>query len=140
MTLSSDEFERFIRRWYELWNDQDKEGWLRHWKNTAPGEPTLEDPVGTPVKRGWEIAAELWDRTGPNHPAVHIQQLIIGGCEGVVVCHNEGTYRDEPLVIPSVDVWRLDADGTSAVRSFWEIPDHIPYGKWTAQTGTAATK
>jgi hypothetical protein len=53
-----------------------------------------------------------------------------------VVCHNEGTYRGEPLIIPSVDVWRINPDGTSAVRSFWEIPDHIPYGKWTAKTGS----
>lgn len=41
-------------------------------------------------------------------------------------------------MIPSVDVWRLNSDGSSAIRSFWVIPDHIPYGKWTASTGTAA--
>jgi hypothetical protein len=139
MALTGTDLEHFIRRWYELWNEQDKLGWLQHWKDAAPGKPTLEDPVGTPVKRGWELAEELWDRTGPNHPAVLIEQLIIGGSEAVVVCHNEGTYHGEPLIIPSVDVWRLNADGTSAVRSFWEIPDHIPYGKWTAKTGSAPT-
>jgi hypothetical protein len=137
MTLTGTDLEHFIRRWYELWNEQDKQGWLQHWKRGAPGEPTLEDPVGTPVKRGWDLAEKLWDRTGPNHPTVLIEQLILGGPEAVVVCHNEGTYRGEPLVIPSVDVWRVNADGTSAVRSFWEIPDHIPYGKWTAQTGSS---
>jgi hypothetical protein len=137
MTITGADLEHFIRRWYESWNDQDKQGWLQHWKHAAPGEPTLEDPVGTPVKRGWELAAELWDRTGPNHQAVRIEQIILGGSEAVVVCHNEGTYQGEALVIPSVDVWRVNADGTSSVRSFWEIPDHIPYGKWTAKTGSA---
>lgn len=55
MTPRGEDLERFIRRWYELWNQQDKDGWLRHWRDTA-GEPTLEDPVGTPIKRGWELA------------------------------------------------------------------------------------
>jgi hypothetical protein len=96
--------------------------------------------VGTPIKRGWDLAGELWDRTGPNHPSVTITQLITGGSEAVVVCHNEGLYRGETLVIPSVDVWHLDPDGSSAVRSFWVIPDHIPYGKWTASTGSATAR
>lgn len=135
-TIDKNDLETFIRTWYKFWDDQDREGWLNHWKSLCPGEPTLEDPVGTPIKRGWEMAAELWDRTGPDHPAVHIQQIIVGGNEAVVVCSNEGTYRVEPLIIPSVDVWRIQPGGSSAVRSFWEIPDHIPYGKWTAATGS----
>jgi hypothetical protein len=137
MAIDSKDLELFIRRWYDLWNEQDKDGWLRHWRSMSPGEPTLEDPVGTPVKHGWELASQLWDKTGPDHPAVLIQQLITGGNEAVVVCSNEGTYRGEPLIIPSIDVWRVEPGGTSAVRSFWEIPDHIPYGRWTARTGTA---
>ena len=133
--MDAAELESFIRRWYALWDAQDKDGWLAHWRAMSPDEPTLEDPVGTPVKQGWRIAGELWDRTGKDHPRVHIEQLIVGGNEAVVVCHNEGTYRGEPLVIPSVDVWRVEPGGSSAVRSFWEIPDHIPYGRWTAGTG-----
>jgi len=133
---SAQELEAFIRRWYELWNNQDKQGWLDHWRTMAPGEPALEDPVGTPVKRGWALAAELWDRTGADHPKVYIEQQITGGAEAVVVARNEGVYRGEPLLIPSVDVWRMDSDGSSSVRSFWEIPGHIPYGRWTARTGS----
>lgn len=136
--MNADELEQFLRRWYELWNDQDKDGWLAHWRAMSPGEPTLEDPVGTPVKRGWDLASELWDRTGPQHPVVHIEQLILGGAEAVVVARNEGTFRGESLLIPSVDVWRVEPGGSSAVRSFWEIPDHIPYGRWTARTGSPA--
>lgn len=134
--MTEGSLEQQIREWYDRWNAQDKDGWLACWRAMAPGEPTLEDPVGTPVKRGWEFASELWDRTGADHPKVRIQQLITGGTEAVVVCSNEGTYRGEPLIIPSVDVWQVNADGSSAVRSFWEIPDHIPYGKWTASTGS----
>lgn len=90
MPLAGKDLETFIRRWYQLWNEQDKEGWLQHWRETVPEEPTLEDPIGTPIKRGWQLAGELWDRTGPDHPAVTITQLITGGSEAVVVCHNEG--------------------------------------------------
>jgi hypothetical protein len=137
MTPRGEDLERFIRRWYELWNQQDKDGWLRHWRDTAPGEPTLEDPVGTPIKRGWELAGELWDRSGPDHPVVHIEQLIVGGSEAAVVARNKGTYKGEPLVIPSVDIWRFNDDGSSVARSFWVIPEHIPYGRWTSRTGSA---
>lgn len=128
----------FVREWYARWNDQDKDGWLAHWRGHYPAEPTIEDPVGTPVKRGWDAVAELWDRTGANHPVVHLDQLIVGGREVVVVARNEGVYRDEPLRIPSVDHFTLRTDGTSAVRSFWVIPEHIPYGRWTATTGEDA--
>jgi hypothetical protein len=131
--------EAVVRRWYELWNEQDREGWLAHWRSFAPGEPTLEDPVGTPLKRGWAMAGELWDRTGKDHPLVHIEQLIVGGNEAVVVCRNEGTYAGEPLLIPSVDAWVIRPDGTSSVRSYWQIPPHIPYGVWTSQTGGELT-
>jgi ketosteroid isomerase-like protein len=132
------DLEAFVHEWYARWNARDKAGWLEHWRTLAPGEPTIEDPVGTPVKRGWDAVAELWDRTGPNHPTVAVEQLIGGGREVAVVARNEGAYRGEPLRIDSIDVFRVNDDGTSSVRSFWAIPDHIPYGRWTASTGEPA--
>ena len=128
----------FVRRWYELWNSCDKEAWLAHWRSWAPGEPTIEDPVGTPVKGGWDMISELWDRTGPDHPKVAVEQLIVGGAEVAVVARNEGTWRGKPLRIDSIDVFRLEPDATGdrlSVRSFWQIPPGIPYGRWTQVAG-----
>ncbi|MFG3022423.1 hypothetical protein ACGFZQ_28380 [Streptomyces sp. NPDC048254] len=58
------------------------------------------------------------------------------GDEAVVVAHDEGSCRGEPLVIPRVDVWRVDPGGTGRMRGFRETPDHIPYGRWTARAGS----
>ena len=55
MTRDPQELRAIVERFYELWNDGDKDGWLAHWRSVAPGEPRMEDPVGKPVKRGWAM-------------------------------------------------------------------------------------
>jgi hypothetical protein len=128
------EFRAFVERWYELWNDNDKQGWLEHWRSVAPGEPQIEDPVGKPVKRGWGMVEELWDRTGEDHFKVVIQEIFVCGDEAAAVCHAEGTFRGTTFQIPSVDVHQFHGESL-AIRSYWEIPPGIPYGVWTANAG-----
>jgi|GEM_PF-4689817 len=104
-TLQRQGLEKVIRTWCPSWSDQDNQGWLRHWKAHAPGGPTLEDLVATPIKTEWQLACKLWVRTGPNHPSVTILQLITGGPEAVL-CHNERIYRGAPLAISGVAIPR----------------------------------
>jgi hypothetical protein len=129
-----DEFRAFVQRWYELWNANDKQGWLDHWRAAAPGEPCIEDPVGTPLKQGWDMVEELWDRTGEDHFKVTISEIYICGDEAAAVCRSEGTFGGETFQIGSVDVHQFHGDRL-AVRSYWEIPPGIPYGQWTATAG-----
>ncbi len=53
---TAEEIRTAVERHVELWNAGDKEAWLAHWKRVVPGEVTMEDPVGTPLKRGWRPA------------------------------------------------------------------------------------
>ena len=131
-TPSGDDIAQIIERSYELWNRDDRDGWLAHWKSVTPGSHTLEDPIGTPPKLGWDILAEVWDRTGT-------ERIIVCGNEGVAVCRNEGTVKGRSVVIDSVDLYRFTEDGSTHTRSFWTIPDGLPYGQWTAATGGAGS-
>lgn len=135
------ELRAYVERWYELWNANDKIGWLEHWRSAAPGEPRIEDPVGKPVKRGWEMVSELWDRTctGNHHFKVAIQQIQCCGSEVAVVCRTEGSVRGAEFCIDSIDVHQFVGDSV-AIRSYWEIPTGLPYGEWTATAGEPIDK
>ncbi|MGA2209188.1 MAG: nuclear transport factor 2 family protein [Acidimicrobiales bacterium] len=135
---SGDEIARIVGRSYELWNADDRDGWLAHWKSVTPGLHTLEDPIGTPAKHGWDILAEVWDRTGTDRLYITVERIIVCGNEAAAVCRNEGTVRGRSVVIDSVDLYRFGEDGSTHTRSFWQIPDGLPYGQWTAATGTGA--
>src|SRR5262245_45467286 len=41
----------------ELWNAGDKLAWEQNWRDVAPGEFRMLDPVGTPERRGFEACA-----------------------------------------------------------------------------------
>lgn len=133
-----EEITAIILRSYELWNADDKQGWLDHWRSVTPGEHTIEDPIGTPPKHGWEVMSELWDQTGRDRLYITVERLIVCGNEGVAVARNEGTVRGRALRIDSVDLYRFTDDGSTHTRSFWKIPEGLPYGEWTASTGTQA--
>jgi hypothetical protein len=124
----------YVDRFYETWNTQDKDGWLENVRNVASGEPSIEDPVGTPAKRGMAMIEELWDRTGRDHFPTQVQQILECGDEIAVVCLTEGDLGERSYSIFSVDVHQLRGDAL-AIRSYWEIPVGMPYGEWTAATG-----
>ena len=127
-----------VRRWYDLWNDNEKALWLEHMRSVAPGEPSLEDPVGKPVKRGWEMVEELWDRTitDGEHFPVSVDWMYVCGNEIAAVCRCEGTFAGNRFSIPSVDVHQFYGDSWR-VRSYWDINamGDLPYGAWTSETG-----
>jgi hypothetical protein len=137
-----EELKAAVERYYALWNANDKEAWLEHQRSMAPGEPTHEDPVGKPVKRGWDMLEELWDRTitDGEHFPVTIRWMYVCGNEVAAVCSCEGTFRGKSFSIPSVDVHQFYGD-TWAVRAYWDINamGDLPYGAWTSEAGEPLT-
>lgn len=125
-----------VERWYELWNLDDKAAWLAHWRAVAPGEPAIEDPVGKPVKRGWDMVEELWDKTGRDHWKVVIDAIFVCGNEVALKCSSEGVFDGQAFSVPSVDVHQFTADSW-AVRAYWDINamTGLPYGEWTSVAG-----
>jgi len=133
---SPTQIREIIERSYLLWNADDKDGWLAHWRSVTPGEHLLEDPIGTPPKRGWDILEEVWDRTSRDRLYVTTKKIIVCAKEGVAVCDTAGRVRGQDVLIESVDLYKFGEDGSTHVRSFWEIPAGLPYGEWTAATGS----
>jgi len=133
---SPEEIGRIVERSYDLWNAGDKQAWIEHWRSVTPGEHLLEDPIGTPVKRGFRVLGELWDQTGRDRLTITLERLIVCGREAAAVTRNEGTVRGKPMRIDSVHLYRFGEDGSTHTRSFWNIPEGLPYGQWTASTGT----
>jgi ketosteroid isomerase-like protein len=134
ITADPEAVRAFVTGWYERWNEGDKAAWLAHWRSAFPGEPQIEDPVGKPVKRGWAMVEELWDRTFPDHLSVELEGVLACGDEAAAICRTRGTVGGVPFDIRSIDVHQFRGESL-AVRSYWEIPPALPYGRWTASTG-----
>ena len=119
-----------LLRWAEgyvaLWNSADKEGWARNWRSVAPGEFRMLDPVGTPEKFGFEhcclASFDLFQ------PRVKFQiakgTLFVCGSEVAWVMENHTTVNDRTVVALSIETYRFDADGSVAIRTYYQVPTH----------------
>src|SRR3954454_7754086 len=62
-----------------LWNDGDREGFLELWRTAVPGDYTLESPVGTEPRRGWDACRrDVWDDFHEGS-RIHTRELIVCG-------------------------------------------------------------
>ena len=124
-----------VERHIELWNAGDKEAWLAHWKRVVPGEVTMEDPVGTPLKRGWDVMAEVWD-TSPNADwKLGIGMLYVCGTTAAAVIRNSGTVNSQPTLIESIEIYKFGDDGSLHTSTFWDLSIGNEYAQWTEETG-----
>ena len=92
-TPTSDEIRAFIEHHVELWNAGDKQRWLDALQAGAPGGISMEDPVGTPLKRGWQIMGDSWDASPNADWKLSIQKMIICAGEAAVVMLSRGHGR-----------------------------------------------
>jgi hypothetical protein len=103
----------------------------------VPGEVTMEDPVGTPVKRGWDVMAEVWDASPNADWQLGIGMLYVCGSTGAAVIRNSGSVNGQPTLIESIEVYRFGDDGSLHTQTFWELAAGNEYAQWTAETGEA---
>jgi hypothetical protein len=95
----------------------------------------MEDPVGTPVKRGWEILGEAWDASPNQDWKLSIDRLIVCGNEGAAVIRNEGSVQGTALTVVSIEVYQFGDDGSVHTKTYWEAPEGgSGYADWTAST------
>jgi hypothetical protein len=134
--LSVKEIRAAIERHVELWNAGDKQAWLAHWKRVVPGEVTMEDPVGTPLKRGWDVMGEAWELANADWK-LGIGLLYVCGSVAAAVIRNSGAVDGEATVVESVEIYTFDSDGSAHVSTFWPLSIGNEYAQWTAQTGVA---
>lgn len=132
---SAEQIRAAISRHVELWNAGDKEAWLAHWQSVVPGEATMEDPVGTPLKRGWNVMSEVWDASPNADWKLGIDLLYVCGSTAAAVIRNSGTVNGEPAVIHSIEVYKFGDDGSLHTSTFWDLSAGNEYAQWTTETG-----
>jgi len=120
-----------LRRGYELYNFGTKEEWLANMRADTT-EPLLEDPIGAPLKRGWDLMSEAWDRAPARHRLRVIpEHIVVCGREAAVLSMNAGTVQDKPMFMVSIDCSRRNEDGSRHSRTFWEEPEGgLAYARW----------
>jgi len=133
---TADDIRNTLERHAELWNAKDRDGFIAHWKSVCLGEFTLEDPVGTPIKRGVDVLGEVWDVAFEESVwTLTIEECIVCGNEAALVVLNEGTVGGTAVALRGVEVYAFGDDGSVRVRTFYNLPEGSQYAEWTEQTG-----
>lgn len=133
---SAEEIRAAVEGHVRLWNAGDKDAWLAHWKGLVPGATTMEDPVGTPLKRGWDVQIEAWDRANADWK-LDIGLLYVCGSTAAAVIRNSGSVNGESMTIESIETYAFTDDGSLHTSTFWPLSIGTEYAEWTAETGEA---
>jgi hypothetical protein len=119
--MSASAAELAIRLHCQYWNARDQVAWSALF---AP-EVVFEDPVGAPPKVGLDAVRQSWENslTPGREWRLVPTRIHCGGSEAVVLMRNEGNLHGESVVVESIEVWKVEADGlVVSVRAFFE-PD-----------------
>ncbi len=122
-----DQIRATIDRYTECMSANDKQGWLDLF---AP-DATVEDPVGTDVRRGVDQISEFWDivhqlsesillvRTGP---------VRVAGAEAAFPMQAVNDLGGTKMAVDIIDVMTFDDDGRiTTMRAFWDAAEMHPY-------------
>jgi hypothetical protein len=121
-TVSEQEIRDFVVATTERWNAHDKDGYIRLWQQVAPAGATLEDPVGSPPKHGWDQVSAMWERFNPVCEEERIEQLFVRGNEAAVLMYHRLVNDGEIAEIRDIEIWRFE-EGTLLIRCWWDPPD-----------------
>jgi steroid delta-isomerase len=87
----------------------DRAGWLALWSDDC----TMEDPVGSPLKRGKEAIAAFYDEGQKAADSIELRPtgfMIVCGDEGSFAMEVRPTLGGQTMVLPAIDVMTFDDD------------------------------
>lgn len=96
-----------IERYLERFSAGDREGWLDLWADGA----TMEDPVGSPPKRGREEIGAFWDQNRAGVDSIELRGrgiVVVVGNEASFVFDARPTLGGATLSMPVIDVMTFD--------------------------------
>jgi hypothetical protein len=121
-TPSERDIRAFVIATTAEWNARNKAGYIGLWQQIAPNGATLEDPVGSPRKDGWDQVSAMWDRFNPPCVEERIEQLFVRGNEAAVLMYHRMANDGEITEIRDIEIWRFEA-GTLLIRCWWDPPE-----------------
>jgi hypothetical protein len=115
--------QRYFDRYVEAWNAHDRDALLANWKSIAT-DVTMEDPVGSPIRRGWDdVVLGPWDLMNDTI-TVSLKELVICGSEVAFVFENV----TDSFTVVSIETMRFEDDGAVSVRTYWEPQGEVLEG------------
>jgi hypothetical protein len=123
------EIREFYERYFRTWNEHDKEGFIDNWKSFATNL-AMEDPVGAPVRSGWDGVVDAWDLMNDTI-TMTLEHLIVCGREAAFVVRNDGIIDGEAFSGISIETMRIEDDGSVLLRNWWEPQGEMLEG-WAA--------
>ena len=123
-----------IEKHVELWNAGDKDAWLAAWRSAAK-DITMDDPVGTPTKHGWDVMAKAFDMSAADWKLAIGTMYVCGNAVAAVV-RNERSVDGNPTTVESIEVYKFDDDGSVHGEVYYDLADSSPeWAEWTAEAG-----
>ncbi len=98
-----------IERYWSTLSAGDREGWLALFADDA----TMEDPVGTPLKRGKDEIGAFFDQSVAAADAVELRGMgatVIVGNEAAFAMEVRPTVGGAAMTMPVIDVMTFDDD------------------------------
>jgi steroid delta-isomerase len=127
MTATADQISATIARYMKVFTDGDKDGYV----GTFAPDATVEDPVGSGVRRGSAEIAEFWELTrslSPSITLVPVGSPRIAGGEGAFAMQAIAEVGDAKMVVDIIDVMSFDDDGRiTSMRAYWDPGEMRPY-------------
>ncbi len=117
-TPSSSEIAEFLRKQYQLWNEQKFDEMLDYFRRMAPDGFTIEY-VGGPIMEGEPaMKAMIADHGGKVSP--ELLQLLVNGHEAATYVNNRRINTGDGIF--SIETYHF-ADGKLHVRYFHEVAE-----------------
>jgi steroid Delta-isomerase len=119
-----DQMRQLIDTYAERFSADDREGWLDLWADDA----TMEDPVGSPVKKGKAEIAEFYDQSRSMADSIRLIPAgirVVAGDEVAWTVEIRPTIAGMEYLMDVIEVMRL-ADGPDGapriaeMRAFWD--------------------
>ena len=119
---TEEQIRHTVQRYLATFSAGDREGWL----DLFAVEATVEDPVGTDVRKGREQIGVFWDESRSMADAITLQLVQgPGGNEREAAFAMEAHVQigDTAMVVPTIDVMTFDDNGRiTSQRAFWSLP------------------
>ncbi|MGE4650128.1 MAG: hypothetical protein AAEJ53_04500 [Myxococcota bacterium] len=119
------QLEKWAEAYVRTWNEGDREAWCQNYRDVAPGEYTMWDPVGTPPKRGFEEIVAAYDLFQPT-VKFEVPRDTLFYNEGYVawVMHNIIEHNGGSMVGKSIESYEFGGDGSLNIRTHCVVPAH----------------
>jgi len=123
MAATPEQIRDTIAQYIRRFSANDREGWLSLFAEDA----TVEDPVGSEVKKGHDGIAEFWDFVHSLSPSIELRPngpACVAAPEAAFPIMIVNDFGEMKMAIDATDVMTFADDGRIAsMRAFWDMAD-----------------